>query len=42
MARPSTERCHEGRLVVFEEATHWVQHDEPVRVADELVTFLSE
>ncbi len=27
MAQPSIERCDQGKLVFFEEATHWVQHD---------------
>lgn len=32
MARPSIELCNEGRLEVFESATHWLQHEEPDRV----------
>lgn len=32
MAQPSIDYCDDGRLVLFEEATHWVQHDEPERV----------
>ncbi len=33
MARPSIdEYCRDGHLVFIEEATHWVQHDEPERV----------
>jgi pimeloyl-ACP methyl ester carboxylesterase len=42
MARPSADLCDHGRVTFFEDATHWVQHEEPVRVADELVSFLSE
>ena len=32
MAGPSIELCDDGRLVVIESATHWVQHEEPERV----------
>lgn len=32
MARPSLERCDRGQLAFVEEATHWVQHEEPERV----------
>ena len=32
MARPSIELCDEGRLVVIDSATHWLQHEEPDRV----------
>jgi pimeloyl-ACP methyl ester carboxylesterase len=32
MAEPSRELCDNGRLVVLEEATHWVQHEEPEQV----------
>lgn len=41
MARPSVDLCDDGRLVMLENATHWVQHEEPARVADELNEFLS-
>ena len=27
MARPSIDYCDDGKLVFFEDATHWVQHD---------------
>jgi len=40
MAQPSIELCDEGRLVLLEEATHWVQHEEPGRVNAELISFL--
>jgi pimeloyl-ACP methyl ester carboxylesterase len=42
MAQPSIEYCDDGRLVFLEEATHWVQHDEPQRVNELLMEFLSE
>jgi pimeloyl-ACP methyl ester carboxylesterase len=32
LARASIERCEKGRLVVFDEATHWVHHEQPERV----------
>lgn len=32
LAESSIERCDDGRLVFVEEATHWVQHEEPERV----------
>ncbi len=32
MAQPSIELCDDGRLVVIDDATHWLQHEEPDRV----------
>jgi len=32
MAQPSIDLCRDGRLVLVEEATHWVHHEEPDRV----------
>ena len=32
LAEPSLELCDNRRLVVLEEATHWVQHEEPEQV----------
>jgi pimeloyl-ACP methyl ester carboxylesterase len=40
MARASIEQCQQGQLVMFEEATHWVHHEHPVRVNALLETFL--
>jgi pimeloyl-ACP methyl ester carboxylesterase len=40
MAAPSLERCERGRLEVFEEASHWIQHDDADAVNDRLVRFL--
>lgn len=40
MAAPSVERCERGRLEQFEEASHWLQHDEADGVNDRLVRFL--
>jgi len=39
MAQPSIDLCEEGRLVFFENATHWVQHDEAEGVTRELLEF---
>lgn len=41
MAQPSIDLCDDGRLVFIEEATHWVQHDEPARVNQLLLEFLA-
>ena len=41
MARPSIDYCNEGKLVLFEDATHWVQHDEAEAVNQLLLEFLS-
>jgi pimeloyl-ACP methyl ester carboxylesterase len=41
MAQPSIDRCSDGRLVFLEEATHWLQHEEPERVNSLLLDFLS-
>lgn len=32
LARPSVDLCDQGRLARVEEATHWLQHEEPERV----------
>jgi pimeloyl-ACP methyl ester carboxylesterase len=40
MAEPSIAFCDDGRLVFLEDATHFVQHDEPDRVNRELLAFL--
>jgi len=42
MAEPSIGYCDQGRLVFIDEATHWVQHEEPGRVNELLVGFLGE
>ncbi len=39
-AQQSVRMCDVGELVFFEEATHWVQHDEPERVNRLLLDFL--
>jgi pimeloyl-ACP methyl ester carboxylesterase len=42
MARPSIDYCDNGKLVFFEDATHWVQHDEAEAVNQLLLEFLSK
>jgi pimeloyl-ACP methyl ester carboxylesterase len=39
MARPSMDYCDDGRLIFFEDATHWVQHDEAEEVNRLLIEF---
>jgi pimeloyl-ACP methyl ester carboxylesterase len=41
MVEPSLALCDQGSLEWFEEATHWLQHEEPERVSGELVRFFS-
>jgi hypothetical protein len=40
MVQPSIDFCDDGRLAFFEEATHWVQHEEAERVNELIDTFL--
>lgn len=42
MAQPSIELCDDGKLVIIEDATHWVQHDAPERVNGLLLDFLAQ
>jgi pimeloyl-ACP methyl ester carboxylesterase len=42
MARPSMDYCDDGKLAFFEDATHWVQHDEAETVNQLLIEFLSK
>ena len=37
MAPLSVDLCEAGRLVMFEDATHWVMHDKPREVSQLLV-----
>jgi len=41
MAQPSIDLCDEGRLEFFEDATHWLQHEEPEAVNQRLIEFLA-
>ncbi len=40
MARPSIDHCKDGKLILFPEATHWVQHDAAEEVNHYLIDFL--
>lgn len=40
MAQPSIEMCDDGKLVMIDDATHWVQHDAAERVNQLLLEFL--
>jgi pimeloyl-ACP methyl ester carboxylesterase len=42
MARLSMDYCTDGKLVLFEDATHWVQRDEAENVNQLLLEFLPE
>ena len=42
MAQPSIDLCDDGRLVLIEESTHWVQHEEADRVNELISSFFSE
>ncbi len=42
MAQPSIDLCDNGRLVLIENASHWVQHEEPETVNRLLLEFLGE
>jgi epoxide hydrolase 4 len=39
MAEKSRRFCDDGRLELIEDATHWVQHEEPERVSQILLSF---
>jgi pimeloyl-ACP methyl ester carboxylesterase len=41
MAQPSLELCDQGKLVLFENSSHWVQHDESELVNKYLLDFFS-
>jgi pimeloyl-ACP methyl ester carboxylesterase len=42
MVQPSIELCDNGHLVLIEEATHWVQHEEADLVNELIITFLRD
>ena len=42
MAPLSVDLCEDGRLVTFEDATHWVLHDEPEEVSQHLIAHFSK
>ena len=39
MAEASVELCDNGELIMYDDATHWLLHDEPVDTADRIVAF---
>jgi pimeloyl-ACP methyl ester carboxylesterase len=39
MVEPSLALCEDGRAVMFEDATHWVQHDKADEVNKNLIEF---
>jgi epoxide hydrolase 4 len=41
MAQPSIDLCDDGRLEFFEDATHWLQHEEPETVNRRLIEFFA-
>jgi pimeloyl-ACP methyl ester carboxylesterase len=41
MAQPSIELCDNGKLIFFDDATHWLQHEEAERVNPLIADFLS-
>ena len=42
LAQPSIDLCEDGQLEFIEEASHWVQHEEPARVNALLQEFLAK
>jgi epoxide hydrolase 4 len=39
LVEPSLDLCSDGRLILFDTATHWLQHEEPERVNSALLDF---
>jgi pimeloyl-ACP methyl ester carboxylesterase len=42
MAEDSLNLCNNGELIFFENATHWVQHDEAEAVTHKLLEFFKQ
>jgi pimeloyl-ACP methyl ester carboxylesterase len=42
MAWRSVDYCDDGRVHLYDDCTHWLHHEQPVRVADRIVDFLGE
>ena len=40
LIQPTIELCTNGRVVLLEEATHWLTHEEPDKVNALLIEFL--
>ncbi len=41
MVEPSAQMCDDVRVVWFDDATHWVLHDEPTATSAEIIAFFS-
>ncbi len=41
LAQASIDLCDDGHLEFFDDATHWIQHEEPERVNGRLLEFLA-
>lgn len=41
MAQPSIDLCDDGRLEFFDDASHWIHHEEPEKVNRRLIEFLA-
>jgi pimeloyl-ACP methyl ester carboxylesterase len=42
MAWRSVDYCDDGRVHLYDDCTHWLHHEQPVRVAHRIVDFLGE
>lgn len=41
MVEPSVAHCDDGRIVWFDDATHWINHEERPKITAELLAFLA-
>jgi pimeloyl-ACP methyl ester carboxylesterase len=41
LAHESAEYCTDGRLLTVDEATHWIHHEEPIRIAEGIADHLA-
>lgn len=41
LAQASADLCRDSRVVIFDQATHWVQHEEAEKVNQEIIRFFS-
>lgn len=42
LAPASMELCDQGELIYFPEASHWIQHDEPAAVSQQMIQFFNQ
>jgi pimeloyl-ACP methyl ester carboxylesterase len=40
MAQPSIDLCDQGELTIYDNSTHWVQHDASTEVNQKLIEFM--